>query len=86
MVLPNGFQSPDLHTLLGKRAFLYHLQAILVRAVNAERAEQRDVYQCPVYVTESRFRQEVFTAQLKTKQSIVKWTMAGVCLFLDVVS
>ncbi len=55
-----------------------------VRAVPADKAELKDVYQCPVYRTETRFRQEVFTAQLRTKQPWVKWTLAGVCLFLDV--
>ena len=58
---------------------------LLIRAVPADRAELRDVYQCPVYATEARFRQEIFTAQLKTKQPPNKWTMAGVALFLDVV-
>ena len=41
-------------------------------AVPADKAEGRDVFQCPVYATEARFRQEVFTAQLRTKQSWVK--------------
>ena len=60
------------------------MQVLLIRAVLAEKAELRDVYQCPVYTTEARFRQEVFTAQLKSKQPCNKWTMAGVALFLDV--
>jgi len=61
------------------------VQVLLIRAVPAEKAELRDVYQCPVYATEARFRQEIFTAQLKTKQPSNTWTMAGVALFLDVV-
>jgi hypothetical protein len=28
---------------------------------------------------------QVFTAQLKSKHGETKWTLAGVCLFLDVV-
>ena len=56
-----------------------------VRAVPVDKVELRDVYQCPVYRTETRFRQEVFTAQLRSKQPWIKWTLAGVCLFLDVV-
>ena len=55
-----------------------------LQAVPAEKAELKDMYQCPVYFTEARFRQEVFTAQLKTKQCWIKWTTAGVCMFLDV--
>jgi dynein heavy chain len=61
------------------------MPVILVRAVTADKAEQKDMYACPVYTTEARFREEVFTAQLKTKASWIKWTLAGVCLFLDVV-
>ena len=61
------------------------LPVMLIRAVTVDKAELKDVYQCPVYTTEARFRQEVFTAQLKSKHSWVKWTLAGVCLFLDAV-
>ena len=28
--------------------------------------------------------QEVFTAQLKSKQGQIKWTLSGVALFLDI--
>lgn len=58
---------------------------MLIRAVTADKADIKDIYQCPVYTTEARFRQEVFTAQLKTKASWVKWTLSGVALMLDVV-
>lgn len=47
---------------------------------------RKDTYQCPVYTTEARFREEVFTAQLKTKQGQLLWILRGVCLFLDVQS
>ena len=112
------------------------MPVLLVRAVPAEKAEARDVYQCPgargawrggsdcaprggvcvcvcvqsagraarappthrspspppplhpllcpVYATEARFRQEVFTAQLRTKQPWTRWALAGAALFLDV--
>ena len=58
---------------------------MLIRAVTADKADVKDVYQCPVYRTEARFREEICTAQLKSKASWVKWTLAGVALFLDVV-
>lgn len=35
--------------------------------------------------SERRFREEVFTSGLRTKESWTKWTTAGVCLHLDVV-
>jgi dynein heavy chain, axonemal len=61
------------------------MPVILVRAVTADKADARDAYKCPVYATEARFREEVFTAQLKSKAGWIKWTLAGVCMFLDVV-
>jgi dynein heavy chain len=59
------------------------MPVMLIRAVPAEKAELKDVYSCPVYFTEKRFRQEVFTAQLKTKAPPSKWTLASVALLLD---
>jgi dynein heavy chain len=61
------------------------MPVILVKAVTVDKAEQKDAYQCPVYATEARFREEIFTAQLKSKHSWIKWTLAGVCMFLDCV-
>jgi dynein heavy chain len=61
------------------------MPVMTIKAVVAEKAEARDAYQCPVYKTERRFREEVFTAQLKSKHGQIKWTLCGVCLFLDVV-
>ena len=60
------------------------VQVMLIRAVPADKVDAKDIYQCPAYSTEARFRQEVFTAQLRTKQPWVRWTMAGVCLCLDI--
>ena len=63
------------------------MPVILITAVPAEKAEAKAdaLYQCPVYFTEARFRQEVFTASLRTKQPWTHWTTAGVAMFLDVV-
>ena len=61
------------------------LPVILVKAVQVDRADIKDAYQTPVYTTEARFRQEVFTAQLKSKTGQLKWILAGVAAFLDVV-
>jgi|LakMenEpi03Aug12_release.lakeMendotaPanAssembly.Ray.scaffolds.fasta_scaffold1522914_2 dynein heavy chain len=56
--------------------------------VSAEKADTpADAYACPVYTTEARFRQEVFTVQLKGgKQPARKWAQAGVALLLDIAS
>jgi len=61
------------------------MPVITIRAVTVDKAEMKDAYQTPVYKTERRFREEVFTAQLKSKHGQIKWTLCGVCLFLDVV-
>lgn len=45
--------------------------------------ETRDVYECPVYATQTRFRQEVFSVSLRSKQPWTKWAKAGVCLMLE---
>ena len=57
-----------------------------MRAVSIEKAhgESKDSYICPVYATEARFRQEVCEIALKSKQSPLKWIVAGVCMLLDV--
>ncbi|KAL4450636.1 hypothetical protein ABPG77_000992 [Micractinium sp. CCAP 211/92] len=61
------------------------MPVILVKAVPAEKEPKDNLYQCPVYMTERRFREEVFTAQLKTKGPWTHWTTAGAALLLDVV-
>jgi len=60
------------------------MPVMLIKAVPVEKADLKDVYQTPVYFTEKRFRQEVFTAQLKTKAPPNKWALASVALLLDV--
>ena len=50
----------------------------------AEGKEEKGVYQCPVYKTETRGATYVFTAQLKTKAPPQKWILAGVAIILDV--
>ena len=44
----------------------------------------QNTYYCPVYKTELRGADYVFTAQLKTKLPPAKWILAGVALILDV--
>jgi dynein heavy chain len=46
--------------------------------------EEKNVYQCPVYKTETRGATYVFNAQLKTKAPPQKWIIAGVAIILDV--
>jgi len=49
-----------------------------------EGKEEKGVYQCPVYMNESRGKSFVFIAQLKTKHPPLRWVLAGVAMILDV--
>lgn len=62
------------------------LPVLHVRGVPADKAAPPpDAYACPVYTTEARFRQEVFTVHLKGgKAPAAKWAAAGVALLLDI--
>ena len=40
-------------------------------------------YACPVYATETRFRQEVCVTHLRTRVHPDTWTLAGTALFLE---
>lgn len=80
------------------KELLCPMPVLHVRAVTADKAAEAagggrggagggdgSSYACPVYATEARFREEVFTAQLRSRAGgSVKWTLAGVCMFLDV--
>ena len=44
-----------------------------------------NTYMCPVYMTSQRGPTYVFSAQLRSKQTPAKWTLAGVAMLLDVV-
>lgn len=63
------------------------MPVLLVKAVPSEKANPSvDAFPCPVYITEARFRQEVFTVYLKTgRVGPAAWAAAGVALLLDVV-
>jgi len=52
--------------------------------IPADGREEKNVYQCPVYKTETRGATYVFNAQLKTKAPPQKWIIAGVAIILDV--
>ena len=53
--------------------------------IPAEGKEDKSLYYCPVYKTESRGATYVFTAQLKTtKYPPQKWILGGVAILLDV--
>ncbi len=61
------------------------LPIVNVRAVAADKADEKAVYMCPVYKTEQRGPTFVFRAQLRTKSPPARWLMAGVAVILDIV-
>jgi len=60
------------------------LPLILIKAATQGKEEARDIYPCPVYMTQDRGPTFVFTAGLKTKAAPIKWVLAGVALLMDV--
>lgn len=71
------------HELLHSRTTA--VAGIVHARVLSRAAPGRPCLQCPVYLTERRFREETFTATLKTKSPPDRWARAGVALLLDVV-
>jgi dynein heavy chain len=61
------------------------MPVVLIKAVTADKTDQKDVYLCPVYRTQDRGPTFVFLAGLRTKAPAAKWTMAGVAIIMDVV-
>ena len=57
---------------------------LLIKAATQGKEEARDIYPCPVYMTQDRGPTYVFTAGLKTKAPPTKWILAGVALLMDV--
>lgn len=54
------------------------------QAITQDKAETRNIYQCPLYRTRQRGPTYVWTLGLKTKEKPSKWILAGVCLLLQV--
>ena len=61
------------------------MPVINCKAVPTEKLETKNIYNCPVYKTESRGPTFVFMAQLKTKSPASRWILAGVALIMDVI-
>ncbi len=51
----------------------------------ADKADKNGVYLCPVYKTQVRGPTYVFTAQLRSKHVLEKWTLGGVAMVMEVV-
>lgn len=56
----------------------------MFQAIPQDKQDMRNVYECPVYKTRTRGPTYVWTFNLKTKEKPAKWTLAGVCLLLQI--
>lgn len=61
------------------------MPVVQIRAVPADKADTKDMYECPVYTTQDRGPTFIFKAGLKTRSPSSKWVMAGVALLMDVI-
>jgi dynein heavy chain len=85
-LLLEGASWDDMHGVLTEskpKQLLSEMPIILIKGVQEQKEPMEGLYDCPVYSTERRFREEVFTAQLKTQRPWTTWATAGVCLILD---
>ncbi|XP_047469503.1 dynein beta chain, ciliary-like [Penaeus chinensis] len=76
----------DTSILIDSRLKELHPQmpVIFIRAITVDKAESRNLYECPLYKTRERGPHYVWTFSLKTKEKPAKWILAGVALLLQV--
>lgn len=60
------------------------MPVIFIKAVTQDKQDSKNIYECPVYKTRQRGPTFVWTFNLKTKIKAAKWTLAGVCLLLQI--
>ncbi|XP_047470307.1 dynein beta chain, ciliary-like [Penaeus chinensis] len=60
------------------------MPVIFIKAITVDKAESRNLYECPMYKTRERGPHYVWTFSLKTKEKPAKWILAGVALLLQV--
>ncbi|XP_073817376.1 dynein beta chain, ciliary-like [Musca autumnalis] len=60
------------------------MPVIFVKAVQKDKQDTKNIYECPVYKIRQRGPTYVWTFNLKTKEKAGKWTLAGVCLLLQI--
>ncbi|XP_023561192.1 dynein heavy chain 9, axonemal [Octodon degus] len=60
------------------------MPVMFIKAIPANKQDNRNVYSCPVYKTCQRGPTYVWTFNLKTKENPSKWVLAGVALLLQI--
>ncbi len=59
------------------------MPVIFIKAIPVDKQDTKNVYECPVYKTQTRGPTYVWTFNLKTKEKSSKWIIAGVALLLQ---
>ena len=59
------------------------MPVLYVKAVPIDRLETKNMYECPVYKTQDRGPNFVWTFNLRTKDHENKWILGGVALLLQ---
>ncbi|XP_014229978.1 dynein beta chain, ciliary-like [Trichogramma pretiosum] len=59
------------------------MPVMYIKAITQDKAEMKNMYDCPVYRTRARGPTYVWTFNLKTKDKPQKWTLAGVAILLQ---
>ena len=60
------------------------MPVMFIKAVTLDKADQRCLYECPVYKTRERGPTYIWTFNLKTRDKPSKWVLAGVALLLQI--
>ena len=60
------------------------MPVMFIKAVTQDKAELRNLYECPVYKTRERGHTYIWTFNLKTREKPSKWVLAGVAMLLQI--
>jgi len=60
------------------------MPVIYLKAITQDKADSRNMYECPVYKTRMRGPTYVWTFNLRTRDKPTKWVLGGVALLLQV--
>ncbi|KAI0977659.1 hypothetical protein GJ496_008262 [Pomphorhynchus laevis] len=61
----------------------HEMPPMLLRAIQADRSDSQNHYDCPMYKTKRRGPTYVWKFNLKTKEPATKWILAGVAMLLQ---
>ncbi len=60
------------------------MPVIYLKAITQDKADSRNMYECPVYKTRQRGPTFVWTFNLRSRERAARWVLGGVALLLQV--